>query len=200
VEFVLVAAFFYVPLILGLLSIGFALSRSIQVANLTRDVGRMYVRGVDFAEQANQDLITGSASRPDLPPLAQGLGMMGNGGNATGGTSGNGELILSTFTRMSSTCGCANSGRIVLTRRIVVGNKNLYTTAYANPASGVIDSQTGNVADYANETTARADGFSTIVNLGSGELAYFVEAKFNYPDLAMPGVLTNPGVYWRVAF
>ena len=32
VEFVLVAAFLLVPLILGLLSIGFALSRSIQVA------------------------------------------------------------------------------------------------------------------------------------------------------------------------
>jgi len=200
VEFVLVAAFFFVPLILGLLTIGFALTRSIQVANLTRDAGRMYVRGVDFAEQANQDLITGSASRPNLPPLAQGLGMEGNGGNATGGTSGNGELIFSTFTRMSSTCGCANAGRIVLTRRIVVGNKNLYTTAHGNPASGVIDSQNGNVANYANEVTARADGFSGVVNLASGELAYFIEAKFNYPDLAMPGVLTNPGVYWSAVF
>jgi hypothetical protein len=200
VEFVLVSAFLFVPLILGLVTIGFALSRSIQVAQLMRDVGRMFVRGVDFAEQANQDLITGSASRPNMPALARGLGMEGNGGNATGGTTGNGELILSTFMRMPATCGCGNAGRIVLTRRIIVGNKNLYTTAYGNPASNLIDSHTGFVSDYANDVTARADGFSGVVNLSSGELAYLIEAKFNFPDLAMPGVLPNPGVYWRAVF
>jgi hypothetical protein len=200
VEFVLVATFLLVPLILGLLSVGFALSRSIQVAQVTRDVGRMFVRGVDFSEQANQDMITGSAARPNQPGLAQGLGMAGNGGNATGGTSGNGEMILSTLTRMSTTCNCTNSGRIVLARRVVVGNKNLHTSAYGNPASGVINSQTGIVPNYANEVTARADGFSIVVNLSSGELAYFVETKFNFPDLAMPGILTNPGVYWNAVF
>ncbi len=102
VEFVLVGAFFLVPLILGLMSVGFALSRSLQVAQLTRDVGRMQVRGIDFSQTPNQELITGSASRPNLPPLARGLGMVGNGAtrNATGGTTGNGELVLSVMTRV----------------------------------------------------------------------------------------------------
>jgi len=200
VEFVLMSAFVLVPLILGLISIGFTLSRSLQAAQLTRDVGRMFVRGVDFAEQANQDLITGSAARPNQPGLAQGMGMAGNGGNATGGTSGNGDLILSIMLRMPATCGCGNSGRIVVTRRIVVGNKNLYTTTFGNPSVDIVNSSTGAITDYANNVSARADGFSSVVNLSSGELAYLVESRFNFPDLAMPGIITNPGIYWRVIF
>ena len=52
----------------------------------------------------------------------------------------------------------------------------------------------------ANEITARASSFSSIINLGSSELAYMVESKFIYPDLAMAGVFTNPEVFWRVVF
>jgi hypothetical protein len=187
-------------LILGLLSYGFTLGRSLQVANLTRDVGRMYVRGVDFSEQAAQELITGSASRPNLPALARGLGMQSSGGGAAGGTSGNGVLILSTYTRLSASCNCTNAGRIVLMRRVIVGNRNLNTAAYGNPAPGLVDSSTGMVKNYSNNATAQADGFSGVVNLASGELAYFVEARFVFPDLAVPGVLENPGVFWRAVF
>jgi hypothetical protein len=200
VEFVLVAAFFLVPLVLGLLSLGFTLTRSLQVAQLTRDVGRMAVRGVDFSAQANQDLITGSASKPDLPALARGLGMAGNGGNATGGTSGNGVLVMSTLTMMSNTCSCSNAGHIVLSRRIVVGNRTLFTSSFGAPSSGILDTSTGAVSNYANDTTARADNFSSVLNLASGELAYLVEARFNFPELAIAGILPNPGVSWRSVF
>jgi hypothetical protein len=160
----------------------------------------MVVRGVDFSEQANQDLITGSSSRPNLPALARGLGMAGNGGNATGGTSGSGVLVLSTMTRLSDTCGCSNAGYIVVSRRIVVGNKNLFTTGFGSPATGLIDEQTGIVSNHANDVTARADNFSSVVNLASGEMGYMVEAKFNFPELAIPGILSNPGVFWRSVF
>ncbi len=200
VEFVLVAAFLLIPLILGLMSVGFVLTRSLQVAQLTRDVGRMVVRGVDFSEQASQDLITGSAARPNLPALAGGLGMQGNGGNATGGTAGNGVLVISTYTRMSSTCGCANAGYIVLSRRIVIGNRNLFTSSYGAPASGLVNASTGVISNYVNEVSARAGTFSDIVNLANNELAYMVEAKFVFPDLALAGVLPNPGVFWRAVF
>jgi hypothetical protein len=200
IEFVLVTSFILVPLILGLLSIGFTLSRSLQAAQLTRDVGRMFVRGVDFSAQPNQDLITGSAARPNQPGLAQGMGMAGNGGNATGGSTGNGVVILSVMLRMPATCGCANSGRIVVTRRIIVGNKDLYNTSFGHQAPGLVDSETGNVFNYGNNATAQADGFSSVVNLSEGELAFLVESKFNFPDLAMPGLLENPGVYWRAIF
>lgn len=200
VEFVLVAAFFLVPLVLGLLSMGFTLTRSLQVAQLTRDIGRMVVRGVDFSAQANQDLITGSASNPSMPVLARGLGMEGNGGNATGGTSGNGVLVMSTLTRVSDTCGCNNAGHIVLSRRIIVGNRTLFTSSFGAPASDIVNASTGAISNYTSNATARADNFSTVLNLTSGELAYMVEARFNFPDLAIPGVLPNPGVSWMSVF
>ncbi len=200
VEFVLVAALFLVPLVLGLLSLGFTLTRSLQVAQLTRDVGRMVVRGVDFSAQANQDLITGSAARPNMPVLARGLGMTGNGGNSTGGTSGNGVLVLSTLARMSNTCSCNNAGHIVLSRRIVVGNRALFTSSFGAPSAGIVDASTGAVSNYTNDTTARADNFSSVLNLASGEIGYLVEASFSFPELAIPGFLPNPGVSWRSVF
>jgi hypothetical protein len=200
VEFVLVGAFFFTPVILGLMSVGFTLTRALQTANLTRDVGRMFVRGVDFSVQSNQDLVTGSPSKPNMPVLARGLGMQGNGGNATGGTSGNGVLVLSIMTKVSSSCGCNNAGHIVLSRRIVVGNKTLFASSYGNPTGSLINQTTGAISNYTNEITARADSFSGIITLSSGELAYMVETKFVFPDLAINGVFPSPAVFWRSVF
>jgi len=200
IEFVLVGAFFLVPLVLGLLSLGFALSRSLQVAQLTRDVGRMAVRGVDFAVDANQGLIVGSASRPNLPPLAIGLGMQPNGGNVTGSTSGNGVLVLSTMNRIPDSCNCGNAGQIVVSKRVVIGNRTLFTSTFGSPSGSAIDSATGAVTNYTNEVTARANSFGTVVNLSSGELAYLVEARFTFPDLAIPGVFSTPAVSWLSVF
>ena len=86
IEFVLVSSLFLVPLLLGLFSVGFGLIRNMQGVQLTRDVGHMWARGVDFSTQANQDLLT---SR-----LAQGLSLVSNSGNVTGGTTGNGAVVL----------------------------------------------------------------------------------------------------------
>jgi hypothetical protein len=202
VEFVLVGAFLLVPLILGLMSVGFLLSRSLQVAQLTRDVGRMQVRGVDFSQKPNQDLITGSASRPNLPPLARGLGMAGNGGtqNSTGGTTGNGEVVLSIMTRVPQGCNCANANHIVVTRRIVIGNRTLGASIYGSPTSTLIDATTGIVSNYTTNSTATADSFSSVVNLASGEYAFLVESIFSFPDLAIAGVMSNPGVRTSAVF
>jgi hypothetical protein len=200
VEFVLVAAFFFVPLILGLLSYGFSLSRSLHVAQLSRDVGRMFVRGVDFSEQGNQELLTGSSSRRNLPALAAGLGLQINGTSAIGSTSGNGVLILSTLTRMPSTCNCVNADRIVLTRRVVVGNRNLFSSSFGAPAATLVDAPTGIVRNYASDPSARADSFSSVVNLSGGELAYLIETRFRFPDLAIPGFYSDPGTTWRSVF
>jgi hypothetical protein len=197
---VLVAAVLLVPLIMGLMSLGFALSRSLQVAHLTRDVGRMMVRGVDFSASMNQDLVTGSASRPNLPPLASGLGMVANNGSVTGVASGNGVVVLSTFTRMSTSCNCANAGQIVLSRRIVIGNRTLFSSSYGAPSPSALNTSTGVVANYANEVTARAANFSGTVNLSDGEFAYLVETYFRFPDLAIPGVFSSPGVTWMAVF
>jgi len=202
IEFVLVTALLFVPLILGLLSVGFSLSRSLQVAQLTRDVGRMFVRGVDFALPSNQDLITGSSSRPNMPPLARGLGMAGNGSppNVLGGTEGNGVLILSVLTRVSSTCNCANAGMTVVTRRIVIGNRTLENSAFGTLSASQINSSNGDVINYLGSAAARATNFDAVMNLSAGEFAFVVESAFNFPDLAVAGFAPNPRVRWRAVF
>lgn len=167
---------------------------------MTRDVGRMAVRGLDFSVPANQELIVGSASRPNLPPMALGLGMQPNGGNVTGSISGNGVLVLSTLTRISTTCGCSNSDQIVVAKRVVIGNNTLFTSAYGAPSASAINSDTGAVTNYANDATARASSFGSVVNLSSGEFAYVVEAKFRFPDLTIPGLYSAPAVSWLSVF
>jgi Flp pilus assembly protein TadG len=82
IEFVLVASFFFVPVILGMITLGIALVRNYQVNQLTRDVGHMMAKGVDFSQQANQDLIAND--------LANGLSLQANSGNVTGSATGNG--------------------------------------------------------------------------------------------------------------
>src|SRR5271157_576493 len=53
VEFVLVMALIMVPLLLGLMVVGFNLIRSIQVNQVNRDAGHMFARGVDFSSDPN---------------------------------------------------------------------------------------------------------------------------------------------------
>jgi Flp pilus assembly protein TadG len=76
IEFVLVASFFFVPIILGMITVGIAVLRSYQVNQLTRDVGHMMAKGVDFSQQANQNLVAND--------LANGLSLQANSGNVTG--------------------------------------------------------------------------------------------------------------------
>jgi hypothetical protein len=202
IEFVLVFAFYYVPLILGLMSVGLALNRSLQVAQITRDIGRMFVRGVDFSQPLNQELITGGTSRPTLPPLAYGLGMLPNPSNrqATGGATGAGVVILTSLSRLSNSCGCRNAGHIVVTRRITIGNRNLLTTEFGNLQARLVDDATGAVADAQTDPLATADTFASVINLRDGEIAYLVETKYNFADLGIPGFVQNPGIYWRSVF
>ena len=51
IEFVLVASFFFVPLVLGLITVCIAVTRNFQVNQLTYDVGHMLANGVDFSQQ-----------------------------------------------------------------------------------------------------------------------------------------------------
>ena len=93
IEFVLVASFFFVPVILGMITVAIAVVRNFQVNQLTRDVGHMMAKGVDFSQQANQNLVAND--------LANGLSLQANSGNVTGSTTGNGVLVLSDFRELA---------------------------------------------------------------------------------------------------
>src|ERR1700733_3686296 len=70
-EFILAGMFFLVPLILGAMTVGMTLGRSIRVADLNRAAGHMFARGVDFSQASNRAL---------LLRMAIGLGMTDTGG------------------------------------------------------------------------------------------------------------------------
>jgi hypothetical protein len=190
IEFVLVASFFLVPVILGLITVGIAVVRNFQVNQLTRDVAHMMARGVDFSQQANQNLVAND--------LANGLSLPANSGNAAGSASGNGVLVLSVFESLTASCNCANAGHIVLIDRVVIGNNTLYTSSFGAPAS--INAATGNVANYSSDAGAQADNVAGVVTIGSNGLAYMAEGDFAFKDLGVIGFITNLGAFNRAVF
>jgi len=190
IEFVLVASFFFVPVILGMVTVAIAVVRNFQVNTLTRDVGHMMAKGIDFSQQANQNLVAND--------LANGLSLQANSGNATGSTGGNGVLVLSTFQSLPSSCNCTNGGHVVVVSRVVIGNNTLYTSPFGAPSS--IDPTSGQVANYSTDTAARADNISSVIVLGSGGLAYMAEGDFAFRDLGITGFIANLGAFNRSVF
>jgi len=193
IEFVLVSSFFLVPLIIGTFTYGFAVIRSVEAVQLTRDVGHMYSRGVDFSVQANQNLLATS--------LAQGLSLVANSGNVTGGSTGNGVVVLSTLTYLTAaTCNnCSNAGHVVVMNRVVIGNNTKFTTLYGNPNPSLITSN-GDVTNYNTDASAQADAFSSLMTLNAGEIAYLAESYVTAPDLAVPGVFSGLATYQNAIF
>lgn len=186
IEFVLVATFFYVPLIVGTLTTGFSLVRGMQALELTRDVGHMFGKGVDFSIQSNQNIVVNEIGAP--------LGLTGNGGNVTGGTLGSGAIVLSQVTQIGAAqcTSCANLNHTVIARRIVIGNKTLYTSKYGGAMT--IDSSNGDVQNYMTDPSARADSFSNILSLNAGEMAFLAESYF------VPGVVPGVNAYNYAVF
>jgi hypothetical protein len=175
-----------VPFLLGVVVIGLNLGRSVQVAQIGRDAGSMFVRGVDFSQTGNQDI---------LIRLSQGLGMTRAGGT--------GVVILSKVTFIPSAA-CAginpcNSDQYVVTQRIVVGNATLRSSSFGPAGSVTLDSY-GNVANYMIDANAVATAFGSVLTLNANEFAYVSETYFPSPSFDMPGFETGTGVYARAIF
>jgi hypothetical protein len=189
IEFVLAATFFIVPLLLGTMTIGFNLVRATQVSQFTNDSAHLYSKGVDFSQNTNQQL---------LVPLSSGLNFELDG-------TGDGVLVFSTLLMVSAgdcTAGglqannasCPNLGKVVVTRRIVVGNTSVFTTTYGSPSS---TDSSGNVpqATYLTSAGDQAASFSSVLPLASGQIAYLTECYFDSPDYDLTGFLTGVGNY-----
>lgn len=190
VEFALVSMFL-IPLLLGTVNVGMNLSRSIQVTQVSRDAGHMYVRFVDFSLDANKDIVV---------RLAQGLGMTRDGGN--------GEVTLSKVLFVGElecqaggfeTWECPNYGYPVITQRQTIGNPDLAQSALGDPPAELMD-PAGDIADYLTEVSVRASNFNNILQLQDGEFAYVSEAFFSSPEFDFPGFFENTSVYARTIF
>lgn len=176
-EFALVSVFL-TPLLLGTVSLGLNLSRTIQVTQVVRDAGHMYARWVDFSLLSNKQL---------LVRLAQGLGMTVDGGT--------GVVILSKVTYIDDTdctaaglsgTACTNRNQYVIMNRVVIGNVAFHSSAIGSPAAGDMATN-GDVTTYISSTSARAANFGNIVTLQSGQFAFVTEGFFNGISWGVPG-------------
>ncbi len=206
IEFALFAVFL-VPLLLWTFIAGMNLIRLIQAEQICREIGSLYIGGVDFSTYAAQSLVVNLAKGYSLNA---GSGFTGNmyDNDANGG---NGYVVVSeimyvganTCSTLPSGTACTNQGRYVFLQRIDFGNSNLtingaaVASSFGNPTA----SQTpfGVVENYLTDSGAVATNFSSFLNSGllDGQVVYVVETWFASPDLGFAAP-SGGGMYARV--
>ena len=187
VEFTL-SSVFLIPLLLGTFVFGFRLIRSIEMAQVTRDLGHMYVRGVSFRNSGPQQNAATLASGFNLTPTGTSL------------------VILSQIKVIQqSDCDavdpvgthCTNLNQPVFTEQLTIGNPAAGSSRFGTPPT-----TSGSVtpADQANNAAAQATNFSGVMTLSAGVVAYMAEMNNQTPDLNVPGFSGAPLVYARAIF
>jgi len=218
IEFALMS-FIYVPLLLGMFTVGMGLVKSLQVNSLARDLDNLYIHGTDFSAYNAQLLAQrlGTGLNLQFPSFA------GNQATNTG-TTGDGILWITQLMYVGPTTGsqcatvgaanCTNHDSFVYTQQIVFGNSSLTTqkdTTIGYPTGATL-STAGVVANYLTDSKAALsaandtamDGlWQTTANgqaaLADGQIIYIVEAFFQTPALSL-GNFTSKGVYARYFF
>ncbi len=178
IEFVLCMTFL-IPLLLGSMSIGIDLGRSLMASQVVRDTGHMYARSTDFSLQGSKDLIA---------HISRSLGMTASGGD--------GVVILSKVLKAGdaqctaggvAVASCSNRGKAVVTQRIVIGNATFGSSAFATPTASLITSNGDITPDnYLKSISVVTNGFTNLLNMADGDEAYVVEGWFKSTDLLRP--------------
>jgi hypothetical protein len=192
IEFALSMSFL-APLLIGTFNVGMNLGRNLQVTQLARNAGHMYVRWVDFSQTGSQDLVV---------RLATGLNMTRTGGD--------GIVILSQVAVPSDDdCtaaglvgdACTNRNVPVIIHRIVFGNAGLHSSAFGSPPGSYVNPD-GSIdsADYLTQSSMRATSWSSVMTLSAGEVAYVSEVYVRSPEWDLPNRYTGTGVYARAIY
>jgi hypothetical protein len=206
-EFALMAALL-VPAFLWTFINGMNLIRLIQCNQFCRDIGNLYMEGVDFTTYQAQTL---------AEVLSQGYGLqIGStytGNNpANDSNAGNGWIILSEVMYVgTSACSalpsgttCTNSGKYVYIMRLDFGNKSLQingnslASAIGTPSSATINAE-GYVSNYLTDANAVAPNAGTFITLTDTEVAYVAETFFASPTLTFSSY-PGGGITSRVFF
>lgn len=182
----------WVPLVLGAGLFGVALIRAIQVAQLSRDSGHMYARGIDFSNAQNTALLTKLASSLDAQ------------------TNSKVAIVMSTVTLATqSDCDaanlkvCPNVNKYVFTNLVLYGNASYAQTSLGNP--GLAWMQNGNsitVSEYLNDAALVATNFSNYMTFAQGvpgQMAYVSEVTCDAQGLNW-ALFSNTRSYARTFF
>jgi len=196
IEFALVLSTMLAPMLMGVFIFGASLVREVQAIQVGREVSELYSRNIDFSRQSSQDIVTNY--------VAAGLSMQDNGGNTVlGGGAGNGLVILSTY-EMNPDNGTTNYNNIVLTKRVVIGNQNLYTSIYGNPPAADIGSDGTILTSPTNyvdtDTKVRAPNIANVITLTSGQTVRMVEVYFKTVTFSLSSLASGGGHYSRAIF
>jgi len=174
-----VGAIFLVPLSIGVLLVNSSASQNDHANEISRDVASMYAQGIDFSKTENRNIVLRAA---------EGLGVHID--------QGQGVLILSKIRIVHpSDCpadqpaNCSNKGYAVVTQRYVIGDAELRSSSFGTPA--LVDAATGNVRNWAGDSSARAQDFTA--HLNPGEFTYAAECYLAAPE-------SRTGVYSRSMF
>ena len=192
VEFAFVAPFLCL-LLLGTVSVGMTLTRSLQAGVVSRDCGMMFMRQVDFTLEQNRKLAV---------KLASGMGMTTTGGD--------GAVVLTELLRIGaddcaagglSLAACSNFDQVVAVKRVTIGNASLFLSSFGTPAPSMIG-PTGDIAvsNYLTSVSVRAPNLTSLMTLGAGERAFASEAYFLTPEINLPGYRSHTYVYQRNIF
>ena len=173
VECVLAGSFVFVPLLVGTVTVGMSLLRSIQVAALNRDAGHLFATGMDFSQSANRQL---------LLKIAGTLNITDSGGQ--------GVVILSEIDG-------TGTNQAVCSRRYVIGNPALRASSFASPNSV---NSSGTVTNL-NDASSKTSGFApAVMPMAQGDVAYVAETYFSTSQYDWAALLTGTGVYTKAVF
>ena len=201
-------AILLVPAFLWTFINGMNLIRMIQCNQICRDIGNLYIHGVDYTTYQAQRVAATLAQTYGLQ-----IGSSYTGNNPTNDANGgNGWVILSEIMYVgTSACSalpsgttCTNSGKYVYVMRLDFGNKSLQingsslASVIGTPSSATINSE-GYVSNYLTDANAVATNAGSYITLTDTEVAYVAETFFASPTLdfsAYPG----GGITSRVFF
>lgn len=205
-----VLSMFLVPMFIWMFINGMNLIRMIQATQITRDIGNLYIHGVDFSTYPSQQL----ASR-----LAQGYVL--NIGNSFSGNiasndanTGNAWIVLSQVMYVgSNSCSslpqntvCTNLNKYVFLQRVDFGNKAILfgsrpVVSQVGDPSGATINNGGYVQNYLTDSRAQAPTFSNFMTtqLADGQIAYVVEGFYADPALNFSS-FPSGGLYIRNFF
>jgi hypothetical protein len=193
VEFAIVGSVLFL-LMLWVVPIGINLGNMVHVSHVTRDIGNLYSRGVEF-------------DKPSSQLLAESLA----GTHLTGG-SGIGVLILTRVRRAypedctdAGLGTCPNVGKTVITQRIVIGDGGLRTSDFGSPNMAMLTAA-GNAGpnDFLMDPSFIAQNIDPeFARVGytpqQGESIFLVEYYVKPSNYDFLGAAST-GVYARSAF
>ena len=196
-----------VPTLIYMFVSGMNLIRLNQGTQVSRDIGDLFIHGIDFSTFDAQSLSARLAQGFNLQ-----VGSFYSGNNAANdGNGGNGLVLLSQVmyigagacSALPAGTGCTNQNQYVFTRRLSFGNKGLQfngttvTSALGTPTASI--NSAGYVQSYLTDARAVCPNIGNLfaTQLADQQVAYVTETFFSSPDLTFSAI-PGGGIYSRL--